>query len=99
MLKEVYNYSDQECAQVCECQEHMEKPTAPQFEIFPKLKRAPVQVIQRKQCPGSNKGVELANTVSDLETSRSIAGRIYPNFETLDAENATSLKKIILDLN
>ena len=43
--------------------------------------------------PWINKGVELANTVSDLKTSRSIGGRIYPNFETLDAENATSLKK------
>ena len=49
--------------------------------------------------PGSNKGVELSNIVSDLETSRSIAGRIYPNFETHVARNGTSLKKIILDLN
>ena len=45
------------------------------------------------------KGVEMANTVGDLETSRSISGRIYPNFETHVARNATSLKKIILDLN
>ena len=27
MLKEVYNYTDQECAQVCGCHEHMENTT------------------------------------------------------------------------
>ena len=37
----------------------------------------------------------MANTLGDLEISRSISGRIYPNFETLDARNATSLMKII----
>ena len=89
----------------------MENPTAPQFEIFPDAvkKQTRKTNFKTEACPGSghpkeampwiNKGVELANTVSDLKTSRSIAGRIYPNFETLDAENATSLKKIILNLN
>ena len=41
------------------------------------------------------KEVEMATSVDDLKTSRLITGRIYPNFETLDARIATALKKII----
>ena len=37
--------------------------------------------------------VEMANTVGDLKTSQSFSGWVCPNFETLDARNATSLKK------
>ena len=39
--------------------------------------------------------VEIATSVDDLKTSRLITGRIYPNFDTLDARIATALKKII----
>ena len=81
-----------------------------QFERFPVLSSFHYWKTNFKTeaCPGSGhpkkampwiKGVEMANTVGDQKTSRSIYGRIYPNFETLDARNATSLKKINLDLN
>ena len=55
-------------------------------------------------CSGSNlpseairwiEETEMATSVGDLQTSRSIFGRQFPNFETLDAKIATSLKKII----
>ena len=45
------------------------------------------------------KEVEIATSVDDLKTSRLITGRIYPNFETLDARIATALKKIIQNSN
>ena len=32
LLKEVCNYTDQECAQVCGCQEHMENTRSSQEE-------------------------------------------------------------------
>ena len=40
------------------------------------------------------KEVEMAYSVEYLKTSRSISGRHYPNFETLDARIATTLKLI-----
>ena len=64
--------------------------------------------FQTEVCSGSNhpseamrwiEEVEMANTVGDLKTSQYLSGRVCPNFETLDARNATSLKKIILNLN
>ena len=55
-------------------------------------------------CSGSNHSSEalrwieevvMATSVGDLQTSRSIFGRPFPNIEALDAKIATSLKKII----
>ena len=45
------------------------------------------------------KDVEMANSADDLKTSRSILGRIYLNFETLDARIASALKKTVLSSN
>ena len=42
---------------------------------------------------------EMANSVGDLETSQSISGRVYHNFETFDARIATALMKIIQNAN
>ena len=53
-------------------------------------------------CSGSNhpaesmpwiKEVEMANSVDDLNTSRSSFGRVHPNFKTVDARIASALKK------
>ena len=41
----------------------------------------------------------MANSVDDLKTSRSILGRIYLNFETLDARIASALKTNLLNSN
>ena len=38
-------------------------------------------------------------SVDDLKTSRSIFGHLFPNFETLDAKIASSLKEIIPNSN
>ena len=38
--------------------------------------------------------IEAAQTTDDLKTSQSIAGNQYPNFEMLDANVATALKRI-----
>ena len=46
-----------------------------------------------------DKEVEMTKSVNDLETSRSIFGRQYPTFETLDARIAAALKKIIQNSN
>ena len=43
--------------------------------------------------------VEMANSVDDHETSRSLYERIYPNFKTLDARIAATLKKNIQNKN
>ena len=43
--------------------------------------------------------VEMANSVDDLKTSRSISGRLYPNFETPNARIASALTKIIKKSN
>ena len=43
--------------------------------------------------------VEVANSVNDLKTSRSMSGRVYPIFETLDARIASALKKFIHNAN
>ena len=43
--------------------------------------------------------VEMANSVDDHKTSRSMYGRIYPNFQTLDARIAATLKKNIQNEN
>ena len=44
--------------------------------------------------PWNKKKFGKATSVDDLKTSRSICGRIYPNFETLHARIATAQKKI-----
>ena len=41
------------------------------------------------------KEVEMVESVDDLETSQSIGGHGFPNFEMLDAKIASALKKII----
>ena len=38
---------------------------------------------------------EMATSVDDLKKLRSITGKHFPNFETLDAKAASSLKKVI----
>ena len=43
--------------------------------------------------------IEMATSVGDLKTSRSIFGRQFRNFETHDAKIAISLKKIKQNLN
>ena len=43
--------------------------------------------------------VEMATCANDLETSRSIFGNQFPDFEMLDAKVASSLKKIIQHSN
>ena len=45
------------------------------------------------------KEVDMANSVDDLKTSRSISRRQYQNFETLDARIATALKKTTQNSN
>ena len=40
------------------------------------------------------KEVDMATSVDDLKTSRSMFGRLFPNFETLDAKIAAFLRKI-----
>ena len=42
-----------------------------------------------------NKEVEIAKSVDDLGTSQSIEGRDIPDFEMLDAQMASALKKLI----
>ena len=37
---------------------------------------------------------EVSNSVDDFNTSQSVAGQVYPNFETLDASIASALKKL-----
>ena len=39
--------------------------------------------------------MEVAKSVDDLMTSRSIEGHAFPNFETLAAKIASALKRII----
>ena len=39
--------------------------------------------------------VEMVDSVDDLESSQSVRGHRFPNFEMLDAKFASSLKKII----
>ena len=60
--------------------------------------------VKAEVCSGSNhfpealrwiEEVVMATSVGDLQTSRSIFGRPFPNIEALDAKIATSLKKII----
>ena len=41
------------------------------------------------------KEVEMVESVDDLKTSQSIGGHRFPNFEMLDANIASALKKII----
>ena len=43
--------------------------------------------------------IELVKSVKDLKTSQSITGRVYPNFEALDARIATVLRRIANNLN
>ena len=45
------------------------------------------------------KDVEMTNSVDDLKVSRSILGRIYLNFETLDVRIVSALKTNILNSN
>ena len=45
------------------------------------------------------KQIVLATSVDDPKTSQSISGKIYPNFETLDAETATARRRIIINSN
>ena len=64
-------------------------------------KKRPVaspQVLNSNYSPESMhwiREVEMATSVDDLQTSRSIFGKLFPNFETLDAKIASSLKEII----
>ena len=60
--------------------------------------------VKAEVCYGSNhfpealrwiEEVVMTTSVGDLQTSRSIFGRPFPNIEALDAKIATSLKKII----
>ena len=41
------------------------------------------------------KEVEMVDSVDELKSSRSIAGKYFPNFELLDAGIASALNKII----
>ena len=41
------------------------------------------------------KEVEVVDSVNDLKSSRSVAGKTFPNFEMLDAKIASALNKII----
>ena len=41
----------------------------------------------------------MVDSVDDLETSQSIRGHRFPNFEMLDAKIASSLKKITNNSN
>ena len=45
------------------------------------------------------KQIVLATSVDDPKTSQSISEKIYPNFETLDAETATARRRIIINSN
>ena len=42
-----------------------------------------------------NKEVEMVDSLEELKSSRSIAGKKFPNFEMLDARIAFALNKII----
>ena len=64
--------------------------------------------FQTEVCSGSThpaeavpwiKEVEMATSVDDLKTSRSIWVTFCPNFETLDVRIATALKMIIPNSN
>ena len=39
--------------------------------------------------------VEMVDSMDELESSRSVAGKNFPNFELLDARIASALNKII----
>ena len=39
--------------------------------------------------------MKMVDSVDELKSSRSIAGKDFPNFELLDARNASALNKII----
>ena len=39
--------------------------------------------------------MEMVDSVDELKSSRSVAGKNFPNFETLDAKIASALNKII----
>ena len=41
------------------------------------------------------KEVEMVASLDELKSSRSVFGKIYPNFEMLDAKIASALNKII----
>ena len=41
--------------------------------------------------------VEIAKSIDDLTTSRSIAGKSFPDFEMLDARIASALRRIIFN--
>ena len=41
------------------------------------------------------KEVETVDSLEELKSSRSVAGKNFPNFETLDAKIASALNKII----
>ena len=43
--------------------------------------------------------IEAAQKTNELRTSHSIAGKHYPNFETLDAKIAAGLKNILMNSN
>ena len=41
------------------------------------------------------KEVEMVDSLDELESSRSVCGKDFPNFEMLDAKIASALNKII----
>ena len=41
------------------------------------------------------KDVEMVGSLEELKSSRSVSGKIFPNFEMLDAKTASALHKII----
>ena len=41
------------------------------------------------------KEVEMVDSLEELNSSRSVAGKSFPNFEMLDAKIASALNKII----
>ena len=41
------------------------------------------------------KEVEMADSLDELKSSRSVVGKNFPNFEMLDARIASALNKII----
>ena len=43
------------------------------------------------------KEVEMVDSVEELESSRSVSGKNFPNFEMLDAKIASALNKINLN--
>ena len=70
-----------------------------QFDKFPTLSTFLCWKIRFKNqvttCYDFPSEVEMAGSFDELKSARSIAGKNFPNFETLDARIASALNKII----